>query len=105
MLSSDGPICERYASYEEARQRVQSFPREGLKGMPLIFRLLPDGSQRLVREDGKPLQWHRFPEDRDARNADPLPLLEDPELESGPVGPVPITWPERDDRPPEQGAQ
>jgi hypothetical protein len=60
MLTTTGKVCENYANYEEARGRVDSFPGESLVGLALIFEELPDGSQRVVRDDGKPLQWHRL---------------------------------------------
>src|SRR5437588_12862372 len=73
-------VRERHGSYEDAKRRVEKFPADGLVGLPLIFQELPDGSQRLVREDGKPLQWHRVPEEEDWQRGDeqPLPLTEEP---------------------------
>jgi hypothetical protein len=78
LTTTAGPVCERFATYEEARRRVEWFPAEALLGIPFIFEELPDGSQRLVREDGKPLQWHRLPEDPLPAPDEPLPLCEDP---------------------------
>jgi hypothetical protein len=75
--TTTGKLCESFASYEEAVCRVEQIPVEGLLGLPLIFEELPDGSQRLVREDGKPLQWHRLEEDRPAGPDDPLPLADE----------------------------
>ena len=72
-----GKVSESHATYEEARRRVEAFPAEALIGMALIFEELPDGSQRLVREDGKPLQWHRLPEDAPTGPDEPLPLCDD----------------------------
>ena len=63
LRTTTGTICESYATYEDARRRVELFPAEGLVGIPFIFEELPDSSQRLIREDLKPLQWHRLPED------------------------------------------
>jgi hypothetical protein len=77
MMTTSGMVCESFASYEEARRRVDLFPAEALLGMPLIFQELPDGSQRLVREDSKPLQWHRLPDDRPPGPDEPLPLAEE----------------------------
>lgn len=71
-----GKVCETYATYEEARLRVDCFPADGLASMPLIFQDLPDGSQRVVREDGKPLQWHRLAADADGPAEEPLQLSE-----------------------------
>lgn len=72
-----GLLSERFATYEEAARRVAQFPARSLTGLPLVFKELPDGSQRLVRTDGKPLQWHRLPEDRaDPAPNEPLPLSE-----------------------------
>lgn len=56
-------ICETYQTYEEAVHRIEQFPIETLTSIPFIFEALPDGSQRLIRQDRKPLQWHRLPED------------------------------------------
>ncbi len=74
----DGVFCESFPTYEEAVRRVASLPAESLTGLPLIFQELTDGSQRLVREDGKPLQWHRLPEDRKDGPPEPLPLADEP---------------------------
>jgi hypothetical protein len=71
-----GPVCEAFATYAEAVHRVGQLSGE-LIGLPLIFAELPDGSQRLVREDGKPLQWHRLPDDRLTGPDEPLPLCEE----------------------------
>ncbi len=90
LTTTTGKVCERFATCEEARRRVELFPAEGLVGLPLIFEELPDGSQRLVREDGKPLQWHRLPADGDAPPAPeaPLALAELPPDFVGGVRPV-----------------
>jgi hypothetical protein len=77
LITMTGPVCESYASYEDARRRVDLFPADSLVGLPLIFEELPDGSQRLVREDGKPLQWHRLPEDAPPGPDTPLPLCDE----------------------------
>jgi hypothetical protein len=79
LTTTAGKVCERHATYEEARRRVERFPAEALVGLPLVFEELPDGSQRLVREDGKPLQWHRLPEAEDRMPApeEPLPLADE----------------------------
>jgi hypothetical protein len=98
ILTRRGKICERYATYEEARRRVDSVPVDLLAGIPFIFRELPDGSQRLVREDGKPLQWHRLEDDDRATFDEPLPLDENvPEHNDGPaIRPVePEAWDEK----------
>jgi hypothetical protein len=55
---------------------VEIFPADRLVGLPLIFEELADGSQRLVREDGKPLQWHRIEEDTPAGPDEPVPLCD-----------------------------
>jgi hypothetical protein len=73
-----GRVSERYESYEEARRRVEQFPAERLIGLPLIFEELADGSERLVREDGKPLQFHRILVEETRESVDEaLPLAED----------------------------
>jgi len=79
LTTTTGKVCEHFASYEEARRRVDSIAAEALVGMPLIFQELPDGSQRVVRDDGKPLQWHRLPEeDPPDFKEEPIPLSEGP---------------------------
>lgn len=87
-VTTEGTILERYATYEDAQERVARIPVEILVGAPFIFRELPDDSVRLVRGDGKPLQWHRL-EGRDRDSIDePLPLCaEEPPEAIGFVGP------------------
>jgi hypothetical protein len=105
LTTTTGKVCENFATYEEAFRRVEGFPAEGLVGLPLIFEELVDGSQRLVREDGKPLQWHRLPEDAPHGPDEPLPLADE---SSGLLGegrwiPLPQPTPqedEGDDEPP-----
>jgi hypothetical protein len=60
-MTTAGRVSEAFATYEEAAARVASIPDAELVGMPLIFQDLPDGSQRIVREDGKPTpcRWPR----------------------------------------------
>jgi hypothetical protein len=87
VLTREGTICERFATYEEARRRVERLPADIILGVPFIFRELTDGSQRLVREDGKPLQWHRLESDKDAPMDEPVPLSDDIPL-SGDGGPA-----------------
>ena len=77
LITTTGTVCESFATYEEARRRVDRFPANALVGLPLIFEELPDGSQRLVREDGKPLQWHRVPSDAPPGPDAPLPLCDE----------------------------
>jgi hypothetical protein len=77
LITTTGKLCESFPTYEEAVRRVEQIPLEGLVSLPLIFEELPDGSQRLVREDGKPLQWHRLEEDRPVGPDDPLPLADE----------------------------
>jgi hypothetical protein len=74
--TTEGKICERFRSYARARRRIDQLRAETIVGLPMIFQVLPDGSQRLVREDGKPLQWHRLAEDGSAVTDEPLPLSE-----------------------------
>lgn len=73
-----GRVSERYETYAEARRRLEQFPAESILGLAFIFQQLPDGSERLVREDGKPLQFHRrlVEESQDAAAEEPLPLEE-----------------------------
>lgn len=78
LTTRDGRVVERYESYEEARRRVEQFPADALVGLPFIFQQLPDGSERLVREDGKPLQFHRrYAEEEGGAADEPLPLSEE----------------------------
>jgi hypothetical protein len=74
-MTTEGRISEAFATYEEAARRVEEIPFASLIGMPLIFQELADGSQRIVREDGKPLQAHR--PTLAAEAGDPLPLTEE----------------------------
>jgi hypothetical protein len=79
ITTTTGKICERYETYAEARRRVDLLPPGSVAGIPFIFQDLPDGSQRLVREeDGKPLQWHRLPEDPLPGPDEPVPLSDVP---------------------------
>ena len=101
VMTKEGKICERFRSYARAKRRIEKLPDDLIIGLPLIFQILPDGSQRLVREDGKPLQWHRFAEDGSVITDEPLPLVEDEDREwQGPrIRPVerdPEPWPDDD---------
>ncbi len=82
MITRSGKVCERFRSYAQARRCILRVKDEDLLSVPLIFQELADGSQRLVREDGKPLQWHRLPEE-DVVVEDPLPLAEPPQSADG----------------------
>jgi hypothetical protein len=77
LTTTAGKVCESFTTYEEAKRRVDLFPVEGLVGLALIFEELVDGSQRLVREDGKPLQWHRLPHDAPPGPEEPLSLADE----------------------------
>jgi hypothetical protein len=77
LATTTGKVCESYPTYELALHRVEHFPADGLVGLALIFEELPDGSQRLVRDDGKPLQWHRLEEDRPESVDEALPLADE----------------------------
>ena len=85
-MTTDGRLCERFRSYARARRCVDAIPAEKLVGLPMIFRILPDGSQRLVRDDGKPLQWHRFGEDGTVVTDETIPLSPE-EPDDGWTGP------------------
>jgi hypothetical protein len=77
LMTTDGRVSERFATLDEALRRVDEFPAAALIGLPLVLRKLPDGSERLVREDGKPLQFHRIlAEDFAGADQEPLPLVE-----------------------------
>jgi hypothetical protein len=104
MTTAAGRLCESYATYEEARHRVEQFSADSLVGIPLIFQELADGSQRLVREDGKPLQWHRLPEDVPPRGPDePVPLCDDSSDLLGEGKWVLLPQPEPQDEPSDDG--
>jgi hypothetical protein len=78
LFTRQGRVSERYETYVEARRRVELYPTEALLSLPLIFQELADGSERLVREDGKPLQFHRRLEEQERGAADALlPLADD----------------------------
>ncbi len=76
-VTRTGNVCERYATCEEARHRVDGLLAEGAVGLPCIYQELADGSQRLVREDGKPLQWHRITEEIVPAADGPVPQREE----------------------------
>jgi hypothetical protein len=99
LTTTTGKVCESFANYEEARRRVEQFPADVLLGIPFIFEELADGSQRLVREDGKPLQWHRIPEDPAPGAAEPLPLCDESSglLGEGRWVPLPRPTPQEDE--------
>lgn len=70
-------ICESFPTYEEARRRVEQFPADSLVSLPLIFKKLEDDSQRLVRDDEKPLHWHRLEQDElPPHSNEPIPLTD-----------------------------
>ncbi len=101
LTTTAGKVSESYETYEEARRRVDSLPAEVVVGLPLIFKQLADGSERLVREDGKPLQWHRIPE-REHPSAGPdlpLPLADESSglLGEGRWVPLPAPEPQEDE--------
>ena len=73
----DGQVCEIYPTYEAARSRVDQFPLDAIVSLPLIFQELADGSQRLVRDDGKPLQWHRLVDEGPAESDEPVALADE----------------------------
>lgn len=102
VATTAGPISERYDSYEEAVARVEALPADLLTGIPFIFKELPDGSQRLVRNDDKPLQWHRLEHEQDIPlGDDAIPLGDEADIPeaAGYVGPriKPVTRPPEDD--------
>lgn len=78
MNTRDGKVSERFATYEQAIERIEKFPAEGLLGAPFLFQELADGSFRVIREDGKPLQAHRIMDEE--ATGEPLPLCEDQPL-------------------------
>lgn len=76
LITPRGHVREQYETYADAQRRVEQFPADSLIGVPLIFQELPDASERLVREDGKPLQFHREIVE-EPLDDEPLPLAAD----------------------------
>jgi hypothetical protein len=102
VATTEGPISERYDTYAEAAARVEALPAAIVRGVPFIFHELPDGSQRLVRNDLKPLQWHRLEHEQDVPlGDDAIPLGDENDIPEaqGHVGPriKPITRPVEDE--------
>jgi hypothetical protein len=101
VTTTEGKICERFRSYARAKRRIDAIPDNVIIGTPLIFQILADGSQRVVREDGKPLQWHRIAEDGSVVTDEPLPLEEvddDPEWEGPRIRPIiREPWPDEEE--------
>jgi hypothetical protein len=97
LTTRDGRVSERYETYEEARRRVDQFDSGRLIGLAFIFQELPDGSERLVREDGTALQFHRklVEESKESSTDEPLPLMEDTLGLSGPDGRLRVVEPDR----------
>jgi len=95
LATHQGRVCERFESYAEARRRVDQFPSDRLIGLAFIFQQLADGSERLVCEDGKPIQFHRrlVEESKDCLG-DPLPLMEGDLGLFGPDGKLRIVEPQ-----------
>jgi hypothetical protein len=92
LTTSDGRVCERFETYDEARRRLEQFPAESLIGLAFIFEEFADGSERVVLEDGKPLQFHRAPVEEAREIADePLPLVD--ETDAGAEGNIRIVEP------------
>ena len=78
LTTSDGRDCERFESYAAARRRLEQFNAESMVGLAFIFEEFADGSERVVLEDGRPLQLHRSPVEEAREITDePLPLAED----------------------------
>jgi hypothetical protein len=98
LVTTTGTVCESFATHEEARHRIEQFPAGGLVGVPLVFEELADGSQRLVREDGKPLQWHRHCDEAPAASDEPVPLCDETSglLGEGRWVPLPHPGPQED---------
>jgi hypothetical protein len=76
VVTRSGRISEAFPTYDAALARLNALSDEELLSMPLIFQELPDGSQRIVRADGKPLQAHRPTLAADP-SEDSLPLAEE----------------------------
>jgi len=76
MLTTQGRVSESFETLAEARRRLELFPPDSLVTLPYIFEVLADGSERLVRDDGKPLQWHRPADDAPPMPDEVLPVHE-----------------------------
>lgn len=74
-ITVKGRVSEAYPTYEEARRRAGTIPAEELLTAVIVYQELPDGSQRVVRDDGKPLQAHRHT--MPGEDDEPLPLAEE----------------------------
>jgi hypothetical protein len=95
LSTRQGRLSERFATYEEARKRLEQFPADSLVGLAFIFQELADGSERVVREDGKPLQFHRrLVEESAASSDEPLPLAEENPPDLGPEAKIRVVEPE-----------
>ncbi len=97
-----GPISELFETYEEAARRLDSLPLDQIVSTPFIYQKLPDGSERVVREDQKPLQAHRIPEE--VIEDEPITLADSP-LEHGEIPTTPIIraiprWKDEDEEEP-----
>ena len=67
--------------------------------LPLVYQELRRlAAQRLVREDGKPLQWHRLPDEARPSSDEPLPLCDESSglLGEGKWVPLPNPGPQGD---------
>ena len=93
VVTRSGRISESFPTYEAALARLAGFADDDFLTMPLIFQDLPDGSQRIVREDGKPLQAHR-PTLAADMNDDALPLSD----EEVPLGDLRAVYTPQDDQ-------
>lgn len=93
VVTRSGRISESFPTYEAALARLNALADDELLTMPLIFQDLPDGSQRFVRADGKPLQAHRPTLTADL-NDDALPLSE----EEIPLGELRTIYTPQDDQ-------
>lgn len=77
MTTRTGKISDRFATVHEARRFIDSIPLEALTGMPFLWCELPDGSQRIIRDDGKPLQAHRLEDDKLLHSDEIIPLADE----------------------------
>jgi hypothetical protein len=100
VITRTGKLCESFATYEEARRRIDSLAPESIVGLPFIFQELADGSQRLVRDDGKPLQWHHVLHDPPAADDQPITLADVPPGFLGTIKPRLISEAEPEEDPP-----
>ena len=90
-VTVQGRVSETFSTLADALRRADAISASERIMGPLVYQELADGSQRIVRDDGKPLQAHR--------HAMPLPEEEALPLaqEDLPLGEPRPLWTPQDD--------